>query len=416
MRKLIRASKLEGIIKAPASKSCMQRLLLATLIGKSECTIHNIPYSSDVNSAISLAQNLGMNITINDNYLEIQPINFINPENLNCGESATALRMFIPYITKLLKKFEITGHGTILKRSFHDIEKNLKNLNIELKTNHHKLPFEINGVLNSGEYFIDGSHSSQLVSGLLMTFPTLPTKTILHVNNQVSIPYIELTLKILNSFGIDIKNYNYKRYYISGNQTYKSQNKYIVDGDWSSAANLIVAAAICGEVTITDLKNESLQADREILNILKKCGANIQESEDTITVSKSKLKAFEMNAENCPDLVPPLVALAVNCEGFSRISGINRLENKESNRINALLEEYSKMRANITYKKNSLIIEGKKIYGGKLWSHSDHRIAMSLTIAALNAVGLTEICEVQCVSKSYGNFFENLESLGANII
>lgn len=416
MRKLIRASKLEGTIKAPASKSCMQRLILASLIGQSKCNLHNIPYSKDVTSAISLAQGLGLNISINENFLEVEPSSFLNTENLNCGESATALRMFLPYITHKLNSFEITGHGTILKRSFHDIEENLNKLKISIKSKSSKLPFEINGNLKSGVYHLDGSHSSQLISGLLMAMPILNKDSILHVSNQVSRPYIDLTLTILESFGISIKMTNYEKYHIPGNQKYQSQSEYTADGDWSSAANLIVAGAICGDIEIIGLKNQSMQADKVIIDILKQCGANITEDKETLKVSKSNLTAFEYNAIDSPDLVPPLVALAVNCKGYSKINGISRLENKESNRINALIEEYTKMRANISLEGDSLIIEGGKIYGNKLWSHSDHRIVMSLAVAALNASGLTELNEVSCVSKSYGNFFSDLEILGANII
>jgi len=416
MRKLIRASNLQGTIKAPASKSCMQRLILASLISKSKCNIYNIPYSKDVTSAIILAQSLGLNITLNEDYLQIEPTNYINKENLNCGESATALRMFLPYAIHLLNNFEINGHGTILKRSFYDIEENLKKLNININTKSSRLPFSINGKLKPGVYRLDGSHSSQLISGLLMAMPLLEQDTILHVSNQVSKPYIDLTLKILESFGISIEVINYKKYYISGNQEYQSRSEYTADGDWSSAANLLVAGAICGDLEITGLKNQSFQADKVIIDILEKCGAKITVNDETVKVSKSDLAPFEFNANDSPDLVPALVALAVNCKGISRISGIKRLENKESNRTKALIEEYSKMRANIRLEEDTIIIEGGKVYGSRLWSHSDHRIVMSLAIAALNASGLTELNEVSCVSKSYGNFFSDLEKLGAKII
>lgn len=415
MKKYISPSQLSGKVHIVASKSYMQRLLLAALISNSKCKLYNVPHSQDVISAVAYAKTLGYEISLNENFIQIDGFNLNKMDNVNCGESATILRMFLPFTIYLLKKFQVSGQGTLLDRIFFDLTNNLKKLNINCNSQADKLPLEISGDVVPGEYFIDGSHSSQFISGLLMIMPILHSNSILHVNNQVSKPYIDLTLSVLKLFDIEITNHNYTKYEIFGNQKFNTKEFYFSEGDWSSAANLLVAAAICGEIELEGLNINSCQADKEIINILENCNAQIEISDKLVKVVKSDLKSFNFDATNCPDLIPPLVALALNCNGTSTIQGIDRLENKESNRALALLSEFRKMGANINIENNKFYINYSKLKAGILDSHSDHRIAMSLTIAALNANGISEISGTQCVAKSFQSFFDVLNNLGAKI-
>jgi 3-phosphoshikimate 1-carboxyvinyltransferase len=223
-----------------------------------------------------------------------------------------------------------------------------------------------------------------------------------------------MTIQILKSFGITLKNEDYSFFRIPGNQKYIPHN-YIVEGDWSGGAFLLVAGAINGNLCVTGLNKDSKQSDMSIVNALKKAGAKMIISEDQIEISKSELKAFEFDSTESPDLFPPLVALASYCEGVSAIKGVSRLIYKESDRAKALKEEFGKMDINIEINDDMMYIIGGKPQGARVESHDDHRIAMAVSIAALGATGRVYIRDSQCVAKSYPGFFDDLRYLGALI-
>jgi 3-phosphoshikimate 1-carboxyvinyltransferase len=256
--------------------------------------------------------------------------------------------------------------------------------------------------------------SSQFLSGLLLALPLLKEGTTIEVEDATSLPYIDLTMNIMEEFGFQIANDNYQKFYL------KSQIDidYLIlnsEADWSSASYLLVAGAISGNIKLKGLELQSKQADKSILEVLKQVGANVIIDSESIIVSKNQLNSFEYDATNSPDLIPALVALAINCKGKSIIKGIHRLINKESNRLESLYYEYRKLNCKIEIFEDSFIVEKSNILGGLVNSYNDHRIAMSLAIAGLNASPSIIIEDAECVSKSYPNFFEDLKLIGGNI-
>jgi 3-phosphoshikimate 1-carboxyvinyltransferase len=294
------------------------------------------------------------------------------------------------------------------------IEEALKQLGVKCTSSKGFLPLKIRGPLVGGKIEIDGSISSQLLTGLLMALPLAAKDSEIKVNNLKSRPYIDMTMQILRSFGIMVHNTDYTLFQIPGNQKYIPQN-YIVEGDWSGGAFLLVAGAVNGHLTVQGLRTESMQSDMSIINAIEKAGAKIKISENQIEISKSGLKAFDFDATDSPDLFPPLVALASYCDGISYIKGVSRLIYKESDRAATLRDEFGKMKIKIEIRDDLMSVTGGQPQGARVESHDDHRIAMAVAVASLRATGMVSIRDSQCVAKSYPGFFDDLRSLGAVI-
>jgi 3-phosphoshikimate 1-carboxyvinyltransferase len=265
-----------------------------------------------------------------------------------------------------------------------------------------------------GEVSVDGSVSSQFITGLLIALPLATSDTTIHVHKAVSTPYIDMTLKTLERFGINVmfNEGDYTQFYIEGGQEYQSVD-YTIESDWSAAAAIMVAAAIAGEVTIHNISTLSSQADTAICRALERAGASIIIERDTITIAHRPLEAFEFDATQCPDLFPALTALAAAASGVSSIYGIERLRGKESDRAEVLREEYEKLGIEIELDYDNDVM---RIVGGvptplDVDSHDDYRIAMSLAITALRMEEPINIKNRESVAKSYPTFFEDIESL-----
>jgi 3-phosphoshikimate 1-carboxyvinyltransferase len=236
----------------------------------------------------------------------------------------------------------------------------------------------------------------------------------IYVKNLKSKPYIDLTLQVMKHFGIEVENRNYQDFYFKPQPSEYKPGSYVVEGDWSGGAFLLVAGAIAGNIIVKGLDVASTQADKEILAALKSCGAAITVNDDEIEIGHAILKSFDFDATDCPDLFPPLVALAAYCEGTSTITGISRLAHKESNRALTLQDEFEKMGIDIKLKDDRMFIKGGvSIKGAVVHSRHDHRIAMACAVAALKADGETIIKEADAINKSYPDFYSNLELLGA---
>ncbi len=218
----------------------------------------------------------------------------------------------------------------------------------------------------------------------------------------------------MKDFGIEILNNGYKHFKISGGQVF-IPGEYEIEGDWSGAAFLLVAGAIGGEVEIENLDANSSQADRRILDVLEQFGARINKSNNVIQVTKAEMKPFNFNATDSPDLFPPLVVLASYAKGKTRIKGVSRLVGKESNRAEALVEEFLKVGIKIELESDDMIIYGGAVTGGTINSRNDHRIAMAAAVAGVGAIGNINIQGYECISKSYPDFFTDYQKAGGKI-
>lgn len=414
-------SKLKGAILVPASKSSMQRALAAALLTKGTSSIYNPGHSNDDKATLKVIEALGAKIKIEKDKLIIES-DGVRPvtDEVNCGESGLGIRMLTPIIALGKKEITINGEGSLLDRPMDFFDEILPKLAVKIKTNNGKLPMVIHGPLQPANIEVDGSLSSQFITGLLMAYATANAKNVsIKVNNLKSKPYIDLTLDVMKQFGLKVPvNKNYKEFCFDDStpDSRLPTHDYTIEGDWSGGAFLLVAGAIAGPITVRGLDLTSTQADKAIVDALMKANAGIAIEAKGIKIHPAEMNGFDFDATDCPDLFPPLVALAAYCKGETTIKGVSRLTHKESNRAVTLQEEFGKMGVQIDLKDDVMLIHGGNgVKGAKVHSHHDHRIAMACAVAALRAEGETIIEEAQAVNKSYPDFYADLQSLGATI-
>ncbi|MFA6489093.1 MAG: chorismate synthase [Candidatus Micrarchaeia archaeon] len=405
--------KIRGSLQAPSSKSMAQRAVAAAAMAEGISEIRNYPDCDDALAAIECARALGAGVSSANGKLIVAGNGKPDGSELHCGESGLCLRMFTPIAALSDTQTVITGKGSLLSRPVGMAQQPLEALGASCETNRGKPPITVIGPIHGGKLEVDGSASSQFITGLLMALPLCRENSVISVSNPKSKPYLRMTVSLLEKFGVNVEcNASMDKFVIKGGQKYKP-TAHTVEGDWSAAAFLLVAGAIAGKVRVRGLGMDSLQADRAIVDALKLAGAKVRVNEDCVGAEKAELKCFEFDATDCPDLFPPLVALACNCRGKSRISGALRLKGKESDRSAVLVSEFAKIGGKVSISNGGDVmeIEGCALSGGKADSHNDHRIAMALAIAALNSQKGVSIEGAECVSKSYPKFFEDLEAL-----
>ncbi len=417
----IHPSILTGSLYAPASKSSMQRACAAALLTSGVTTITNPGKSNDDLAALDVIQKLGAAVNrIDANTIQIVSTG-IHPANheINCGESGLGIRMFTPIAALSAQAITIHGTGSLLTRPMDFFDQILPQLGVSIQSNTGKLPLQIQGPLQPANITVDGSLSSQFLTGLLMAYGAAGAKdTTIIVDNLKSKPYIDLTLQVMEHFGWTVTHENHERFHFNIAPASNEPKKmaYTVEGDWSGAAFLLVAGAIAGGIVIKGLDVFSTQADKAVLQALIDSGCSISIQAEQIEIAPLPLKAFHFNATDCPDLFPPLVALAACCEGTTVIEGVERLTHKESNRALTLQEEFAKLGIAIDLQDNLMLIKGGTgIQAASVHSRHDHRIAMACAVAGLKANGPVEIADADAINKSYPNFYEHMQALGANI-
>ncbi|MFT4204415.1 MAG: 3-phosphoshikimate 1-carboxyvinyltransferase [Chitinophagaceae bacterium] len=415
--------KVSGEIVAPASKSSMQRACAAALVRHGKSHILNPGISNDDKASKAVIQTLGATINeLEDSSLIIdsaQKKDF-GKLDIHFGESGLGIRMFTPIAATLDSAVHITGEGSLLSRPMDFFDEVLPQLGATVRSNAGKLPLDIKGPLAPKNITVDGSLSSQYLTGLLLAYAALEASNVtISVDNLKSKPYVDLTLKVMSDFGLKVPhNDHYERFVFDDKTVHKQDTvTYSVEGDWSGGAFLLVAGAVAGRLTAKGLDVQSTQADKAILQALQDAKCHLSIGFDQIEIGKpNELKPFRFDATECPDLFPPLVALAANCKGDSMIEGVSRLAHKESDRGITLQEEFGKMGIVIELKGDVMIVHGGTgIKSAKTHSHHDHRIAMACAVAALNADGSVEIDEAPAVKKSYPNFYQHLEKIGARV-
>jgi 3-phosphoshikimate 1-carboxyvinyltransferase len=411
MERSVEPSSVRGEIKAPPSKSMTQRAIAAAVLADGQSLLLNPSYCDDSLAAMSIAVSLGARVEPQVDKMKITGSGELKEKKLNCGESGLAIRLFSPIAALFDEEITMTGSGSLKKRPMNMIGEALNQLGVKCSGTDGFLPLTIRGPIKGGHCEIDGSVSSQLLSGLLMALPLADEDSVIKVNNLKSKPYIDMTLGVLRDFDIMITNENYELFRIPGQQKYLPVT-YGIESDWSGGAFLLVAGAINGDIKVSGLRTDSFQSDMGILKALERAGANMKISEGNVGVSKSDLKAFEFDATESPDLFPPLVALASYCTGVTKIKGASRLVHKESDRASALSEEFGKMNIKVELKDDYLFITGGKVKGARVNSHDDHRIAMAVAVAALGASDTVFIKDSHCIVKSYPGFFDDLRKVG----
>lgn len=414
MERIFMPSEISGTVKAPSSKSMTQRAIAAALLANGNSCIRYPSYCDDSLAAMSVAVGLGAKVEPGTDELWINGSAVLKEPKLNCGESGLAIRMFSPIAALYPVEVTMTGAASLRNRPMKMIEEALTQLGAECKTTGGFLPLSIKGPVNGGKCEIDGSVSSQLLTGLLMALPVVQNDSEIKVNNLKSKPYIDMTMQLLNSFGIEVHQHDYTYFHIPGRQKY-IPSVYKVEGDWSGGAFLLVAGAIAGNIKVSGLRSDTLQSDIAILQALRSAGANMIVENDRIEVSKSELHSFEFDATHSPDLFPPLVALGSYCKGVSKIKGVSRLSHKESNRAETLKTEFAKMNIKVETNDDYMFVTGGNPTGAHVESHEDHRIAMAVAVTSLRADSEVFLRDSQCISKSYPEFYRDMRSLGSII-
>ena len=417
MKKTISPGKYAGIIQIPSSKSDTQRAVLATALCKGTSILSNIGNSKDEVAMIEAVQKLGAQvIAIESNKTEIAGIQeFPSDIKIDMHESGLGFRLIANVCAAHAGSFEIIGSGSLSKRPMHFFEEILPLFGAKVKSQNGYIPIKIEGPMHGSEISLDGSLSSQYLSGLLMALPLLENASRLTVKNLKSIPYIEMTINTLAQFGIEIQHQNFEEFVIAGKQKYLATN-YEIEGDWSAASYWLVASALGQDIQVSGLSLTSLQADKAILKAFEAANCNVIFGENQISIEGNERKSFKFDATHCPDLFPALTTFAALCYGRSDIKGISRLKHKESDRGAVLKSEFEKLGVNIVLNEQDdmMHIYGKNsIEGGKVSSHNDHRIAMCLAIAGMFSEAEIEIDQAESVGKSYLDFWGDLTSTGS---
>lgn len=390
-------------ITAPTSKSSSLRALICAVLSYQEQTlIHNISRCSDVKSGISAFRELGFSLNGEENLL-VSGSNIPFNGELSCGESGFLLRVLTSLFSHFQESITLTGEGTLLERNL-DIEQFTDS--IGLLVSGKKLPLTVMGSLSKQNYIVDGKTTSQFISGLLFSLPLLPFDTTLKVVNSVSKPYIELSIKYLRKSGVNITTNDYSCFSIKGNQEY-SLKEVRPETDWSSVAFLLVLGALNGDIVITDIVDESYLPDRVIYDILQEIGVEIEYEDDRIKVRKSSYKGFNVDINDCPDLAPALVSLAIGATSPSVLHNCSRLLDKESNRLTALMQMMDSLNVKYIYKEDSLTIYPTQIEGAEITTFGDHRIAMAALILNSISLGKITIDNSSCIDKSYPTFIKD---------
>ena len=416
-------SRLNGTVKVPPSKSMSHRAIICAALGSGTSVIENIDYSDDINATIDAVVALGAVIDKDKNKLTISGIyredSIINPVRaIDCNESGSTLRFIMPISLLFDGMTKFVGKGNLGKRPLDTYFDIFKEQGIKYHSVENDLNMIVKGVLQPGEFNLPGNISSQFITGLLFSLPLLDGDSKINISTRIeSKGYIDLTLDCMKDFGIEIENKDYKEFIVKGNQKYISRN-YRVEGDYSQAAFYLAADALGSNVTISDLKNNSLQGDKEVIDILERMGAKfIVDRNDIKCKVEEELASTIIDASQCPDIIPVISLVATLAKGRTEIVNASRLRIKECDRLKAVATELNKLGAKIVEKENGLIIDGvDELKGGvQVWSWKDHRIAMTLAIASTRCKNPIELTDYDCVAKSYPGFFEDFKMLGGNV-
>ena len=439
----------------PCSKSFAQRAIIAAALAEGVSHLRGYTPCGDNEAALQVARNLGAEVTVTDNEVVIRGISAEagslvlqsgadgNP-SLHVGESGLLTRMVTPLMAQLSESpVTLTGEKTLLGRPLTGAREIMESLGAEICSltdntdpdTPVSVPLKVAGPLKAGRTEISGKHGSQIISGLLMALPFADRNSSLIVKEPKSIPYMFITLEVLKKFGIKVGNEmlggrdflesngdwslcTEMVFKVKGGQKYRAADMDI-EGDWSAAANFLVAGAVFGKAVLKGLDTTSLQADLSIMDILMDAGASLSQldgNKGDITVQRAPMRAFNVDASNCPDLFPIISVLAAFCQGTSRLAGVGRLANKESDRARAILDMLTQMGVTASVEGDEMLIEGQSLAqriltgallkGGAYTSHHDHRMVMALKVAELGADGPIEIDDEGCVAKSFPGFQE----------
>ena len=389
------SSNVKGVVSAPKSKSYTHRVSICNALAGVDMEIKDFPKSLDnartrdgIKALISAGE---------------------NPIVVNCGESGSTLRFLLPIACALGVNAIFNTEGRLAERPLGPLVDVLNSHGACVSS---VAPYEVKGQIVSGVYEIEGGISSQYVTGLIFALSILDSDSEIIIKNVLeSKPYVDITIDTLNNYGVKIEE-TPNGYYVKGGQKYVAPKKIEIEGDYSGASNILVAGALKGSVEVDGLYPYSTQGDKAIVEVLKLAGAGVQVTSDSVIVSQSELKPIEYDCKNIPDIVPIIAALCANINGKSVLKNVDRLRIKESDRLSAIIEILTNVGVRAEYDGN-LIIYGGTIEGGSVSGYNDHRMVMCATVLGITSKNGVTVSDAESISKSYPEFFEDFEKLGA---
>ena len=348
--------------------------------------------------------------TVFPDHVQIQGFVHTPSPAINVGESGLGCRLTTAICSVLFEESHITGEGSLLTRSMAEFGQILPQLGVDCKLTNGCLPLSTSGQARGATIQINGSLSSQYLSGLLMALPLCTENSIIIVDHPTSKPYVDITIDVLKLFNVQINQVSDYEYHIPGNQNYHCEEMLTIEGDYSAAANWMVLGAINDKgIAISGLRHESLQGDKAMFLALALAGVKSEWTNQSLLIHPCTVRAFEFDANHCPDLFPPLVVLAAAGKGISTIKGAGRLLHKESKRGNVLKKEFNKLGLKIDLNGDLMTIFGTgRLTSGKINAHKDHRIAMAGAISATLAEQSIQIKGAEAVEKSYPEFWKDM--------
>ncbi|WP_273477641.1 3-phosphoshikimate 1-carboxyvinyltransferase [Faecalicoccus acidiformans] len=419
MRVKIHPSKIHGKLRIPSSKSMAHRALICASLAEGTSTLSGIDASKDIEATIACMESLGAKIIASQDQIQVTGTNLKSQGKeilCPCNESGSTMRFLIPVASLTNDPVTFTGQGRLLERPMEIYARLFHNQGLAFVQDSKGI--RIQGALKPDDITIEGNISSQFISGLLFALPLLSKEsTITVLKPYESRSYVELTLEMLRNFGIRIEEISPTTYHIPKNQAYQAQTL-PVEGDYSQAAFFAVLAALQEKLTLTNLKEDSRQGDKVILDHLENAGASLRIQNDTITIEHQDLRCQTIDLADCPDLGPILCVLASFCPGTTHFIHAGRLRIKESDRVQAMETELKKWGVAIQTTEDTITIHGKREYDCQnvvIDGHNDHRIVMAMTIFGLCAQTESVIEGAQAITKSYPAFFEDIQKIHGKV-
>ncbi len=415
------ASHIDGCVAAPSSKSYTQRALVCGLLSRGVTRIRSPLLCSDTIATINACRAMGATVEL-DRELTIESEGDLRVPSMpiDCQGSGTTLRLFMGVSALVRGTTILTGDSTLRRRPVGQLMAALEQLGAGVMSLEERglPPVMVDGRgFTGGIARLEGDVSSQFVSALLLACPRGSVDSHIELTTRLeSVPYVKMTLEMMQRFGVHASvGEDWREFSVPAGQTYRCCD-YDVEGDYSSTAFILAAGALCGRVRVCGLSHDSLQGDALIVDILREMGARVSTTPTTVTVEANELRPVDVDVSDTPDLVPILAVLASQARGLTTLRGVRRLRIKESDRVDAISNELSKMGASIHSDHDTMTVSGPTpLRGAVIDPHKDHRIAMACTIAALVASGETIIVDAGCVAKSYPDFFATLKTIGADV-
>lgn len=411
-------ARVDGAINLPGSKSVSNRALLLAALACGKTVLTNLLDSDDVRHMLNALSALGINYTLSADRTRCDitgnggPLRASGALELFLGNAGTAMRPLAAALCLGQNEIVLTGEPRMKERPIGHLVDSLRQggANIDYLEQENYPPLRLRGGFTGGEIEVDGSVSSQFLTALLMTAPLAPEDTTIRVKGElVSKPYIDITLNLMKTFGVEITNHHYQQFVVKGGQQYHSPGRYLVEGDASSASYFLAAGAIKGgTVKVTGIGRKSMQGDIRFADVLEKMGATITWGDDFIACTRGELHAIDMDMNHIPDAAMTIATTALFAKGTTTLRNIYNWRVKETDRLFAMATELRKVGAEVEEGHDYIrITPPAKLHHADIGTYNDHRMAMCFSLVALSDTPVT-ILDPKCTAKTFPDYFEQL--------